>query len=122
MSSSGHSTLPFVKGRAEHRSNARPSRLPYLPNRFRNELVAFTGEFCGTFMFLFIGFMACGMVVASHPPDPNSPSPPNPPNLLYIAFAFGFSLATNAWVFFRVSGGLFNPAVSPSSSSLEDGN
>ena len=29
----------------------------------------------------------------------------------YISLVFGFSLAVNAWVFFRVSGGLFNPAV-----------
>jgi glycerol uptake facilitator-like aquaporin len=26
--------------------------------------------------------------------------------------AFGFSLAVTVWVFFRISGGLFNPAVS----------
>lgn len=31
--------------------------------------------------------------------------------LLYIALSFGFSLAVNVWIFFRVSGGLFNPAV-----------
>ncbi|GJN87439.1 hypothetical protein Rhopal_000388-T1 [Rhodotorula paludigena] len=31
--------------------------------------------------------------------------------LLYIAFSFGFSLVVCAWVFFRVSGGLFNPAI-----------
>lgn len=31
--------------------------------------------------------------------------------LLFIALAFGFSLAVNAWTFFRISGGLFNPAV-----------
>ena len=36
----------------------------------------------------------------------------NPAELLYISLAFGFALATNAWVFFRISGGLFNPAVS----------
>lgn len=36
----------------------------------------------------------------------------NTSSLLYIALAFGFSLAVNAWIFFRVSGGLFNPAVS----------
>ena len=35
----------------------------------------------------------------------------NPPQLQYIALSFGFSLAVNAWVFFRISGGLFNPAV-----------
>lgn len=32
--------------------------------------------------------------------------------LLYIAIVFGFSLMVNVWVFFRISGGLFNPAVS----------
>lgn len=31
---------------------------------------------------------------------------------MYISVAFGFSLAVNAWVFYRISGGLFNPAVS----------
>lgn len=36
---------------------------------------------------------------------------PNSSALTYIALGFGFSLAVNAWVFFRVSGGLFNPAV-----------
>jgi len=31
--------------------------------------------------------------------------------LLYIAIVFAFSLMVNVWVFFRISGGLFNPAV-----------
>lgn len=35
----------------------------------------------------------------------------NPAQLQYIALSFGMSLAVNAWVFFRISGGLFNPAV-----------
>ena len=39
------------------------------------------------------------------------PTGPNPAQLLYISLSFGFSLAVNAWIFFRVSGGLFNPAV-----------
>src|SRR3954468_3744320 len=30
---------------------------------------------------------------------------------LYIAIIFGFSLMVNVWIFFRISGGLFNPAV-----------
>ena len=44
--------------------------------------------------------------------DDSSVSTVNTSNLLYIALGFGFSLAVNAWIFFRVSGGLFNPAVS----------
>lgn len=43
-------------------------------------------------------------------PYVNSAFQPN--DSLYIALSFGFSLAVNAWIFFRVSGGLFNPAVS----------
>lgn len=35
----------------------------------------------------------------------------NPNQLMYIALSFGFSLAVMAWIFFRISGGLFNPAV-----------
>jgi aquaporin related protein len=30
---------------------------------------------------------------------------------LYISVIFGFSLMGNVWIFFRISGGLFNPAV-----------
>ena len=31
--------------------------------------------------------------------------------LLFAATGFGASLAINAWIFYRVTGGLFNPAV-----------
>ena len=34
------------------------------------------------------------------------------PNLIFISISFGFSLMINVWVFFRVSGALFNPAIS----------
>lgn len=42
----------------------------------------------------------------------NLPQGPAVPQLMFISLAFAFSLLVNAWVFFRVSGGLFNPAVS----------
>lgn len=32
-------------------------------------------------------------------------------SLLYTALSFGFSLMVSAWVFFRVTSGLFNPAI-----------
>lgn len=41
--------------------------------------------------------------------DPNGP--PTVDQLLFISLGFGFSLAVTAWVFYRISGGLFNPAV-----------
>lgn len=78
------------------------------------DTVAFIGEFVGTTLFLFFAF--AGTQVANIGSG-NSTSTTgavtgfNPATLLYIALCFGFSLMVNAWVFFRISGGLFNPAV-----------
>ncbi|BGP30655.1 hypothetical protein JCM10296v2_002412 [Rhodotorula toruloides] len=48
----------------------------------------------------------------THPgQDGSTATIPNTSNLLYIAFSFGISLTVIAWCFYRVSGGLFNPAV-----------
>lgn len=72
-----------------------------------------SGEFAGTTLFLFFAFS--GTQVALLADVPKAPdgvgAPSNPAQLLYVALCFGFSLAVNAWVFFRISGGLFNPAV-----------
>lgn len=81
--------------------------LAWLPNRTRHLLIAFLGEIIGTFLFLFFAFAAtqtANHLLGTRAMDIQS--------LMYISLAFGFSLAVNVWVFFRVSGGLFNPAVS----------
>ncbi|KAF2662239.1 aquaporin-like protein [Lophiostoma macrostomum CBS 122681] len=87
---------------------------------WRNELVAMAAEFAGTFMFLFFAFggtqVANTSAIASDPAtagqqDNSITQAPNTSVLLFIALTFGFSLMVNVWVFFRVSGGLFNPAV-----------
>lgn len=60
----------------------------------------------GTFLFLFFAFTATQVannLLGVNPMDIET--------LMYISLAFGFSLAVNVWVFFRISGGLFNPAV-----------
>ncbi|EXJ85454.1 aquaporin rerated protein, other eukaryote [Capronia coronata CBS 617.96] len=86
-----------------------------LPDGPRNHFIAMAGEFVGTFLFLFLAF--AGTQVANTPQtttgstSTNLPQGPNPAQLLYISLCFGFSLAVNAWIFFRISGGLFNPAV-----------
>ncbi|KAI4118744.1 MAG: hypothetical protein LQ345_001263 [Seirophora villosa] len=67
------------------------------------------GEFAGTFLFLFFAFSGA-QVANTKVPDAAISSAPDPASLLYISLSFGFSLAVNAWVFFRISGGLFNPA------------
>ncbi len=62
-------------------------------------------------------FAFAGTQVANTPQTTNGsqstdlPQGPDPSQLMYISLCFGFSLAVNAWVFYRISGGLFNPAV-----------
>lgn len=88
----------------------RPAGLGWLPNRSRHLLVSFVGEFVGTFLFLFFAF--AGTQVANNLRNLWGTRHMNIASLLYISLAFGFSLAVNVWVFFRISGGLFNPAAS----------
>jgi len=73
----------------------------------RGHFTAMTGEFVGTFMFLFFAFAATQIA--------NNLTPSTAPSLdqlFFISLAFGLSLLVTAWVFYRISGGLFNPAVS----------
>lgn len=81
----------------------------------RIEIAAFLGEFIGTFMFLSLAFS--GTQIALNAADSreltaNDGPVPDVGKLLYIAFAFGTSLAINVAIFADVSGGKFNPAVS----------
>ncbi|KAM3510164.1 hypothetical protein MY10362_000203 [Beauveria mimosiformis] len=95
-----------------------------IPNKVRNHFVAAIGEFVGTLLFLFFAFSATQVANASLKGNRAAQQQgqeadqqhaiadsPDTATLLFIALAFGFSLAVNAWVFFRISGGLFNPAV-----------
>lgn len=86
-------------------------QLPMLekPETLRNNLLCVSGEFVGTFMFLFFSFAGTQV---SNTPMPAEGSYPNTSNLLYSALCFGFALTVNVWAFFRITGGLFNPAVS----------
>lgn len=92
--------------------------MPWLSNKWRNDLIAAGAEFIGTFMFLFFAFggtqVAMDAAAADTPvPGTTGTTPaPSPDVLLYVSLSFGFSLMVNVWVFFRVSGGVFNPAVS----------
>ena len=82
-----------------------------LPLGIKNHFVAMLAEFIGTFMFLFFALGGTNAVNTA----PKQGQPVNlaadPAKLLFISLCFGMSLAVNAWVFFRISGGLFNPAV-----------
>lgn len=76
----------------------------------RNHLVAASGEFVGTFLFLFFAFLGHSTAVyqaASTGPDGTHSNE----TVMYIALSYGFSLLVSVWLMFRISGGLFNPAV-----------
>lgn len=110
--------LPFMKRRdTPSEPGKKELRLPFvgfLPNKVRNHFIAMVGEFCGTFLFLFFAF--AGTQVANAAANANNAATagtsdgslskaPNANVLLYISLCFGFSLAVNVWVFFRISGG-----------------
>jgi aquaporin related protein len=81
-----------------------------LPDSLRNLVILTIGEFIGTFMFLLLSFIGTQAALdTNNPSDPSAPLQPF--SLLYIASAFGCSLAINVWIFYRVTGGMFNPAV-----------
>ncbi len=80
-------------------------------SQYKSLTTVIVGEFCGTFMFLLLSFIGTQAAL-----DNNSPDQPDavlsPSSLLFIACSFGTALAVNVWIFFRVTGGMFNPAVS----------
>ena len=81
-------------------------------SEIQNHFVAATGEFVGTFMFLFLAFCGHIMAVDQAPSASSSPNSGNGNNtIIIISICYGFSLLVTAWTLYRVSGGLFNPAV-----------
>lgn len=83
-----------------------------VPDTFRNALTVILGEFCGTFMFLLLSFIGAQTAIITN--DPERPDRPLIAfSLMYISASFGCALAVNVWIFYRVTGGMFNPAVSP---------
>lgn len=87
----------------------------YIPNKHRGHLTAFLAELAGTFLFLFFSF---GIAQVANTPAPSgddntsATALPSVAKIFFIASGFGCSVAINVWLFYRVSGGMFNPAVS----------
>jgi aquaporin rerated protein, other eukaryote len=82
-------------------------------------VVAMTGKFVDTFLFLLFALGGTPAVNSASPGSVQAPYTADPAKLLYIALCFGLSLAVNASVFFRISGGLFNSAVSEDPVNIE---
>lgn len=79
----------------------------------RGHIIAMISEFLGTFMFLFFSYAAAqiGNEKTDSLPLFNAPKGLSLLQISYIASVFGLSLGVNVWIFYRVSGGMFNPAV-----------
>lgn len=113
----GGFALPGLHGKRQSSQSltSYANRMPFLgflPRGFRNHFVAMSGEFAGTFLFLFFAFSGTQVANAQNKfVGATEAQGPDLSQLIYISVCFGFSLAVNAWVFFRISGGLFNPAV-----------
>jgi aquaporin rerated protein, other eukaryote len=65
-------------------------------------------EFVGTFFFLSLAYG--GVQATSSAGGVDQPAP-NALNVFIASANFGFSLLASAWLFYRVTGGLFNPNV-----------
>lgn len=77
----------------------------------QKHLVAASGEFCGTFMFLYFSF-ACQIMLHTQRSETSLENGGFSAQMnIHTALVYGFSLLVNVWAFYRISGGLFNPAV-----------
>ena len=93
-------------------ANMLRSRFNIGPDSVRNHVIAFMGELCGTFMFLWSAYVIAN--IANHDVSLKD-SPPHgshPGQLIMIALGFGFSVMFSIWCFVGVSGGGLYPAVS----------
>lgn len=83
---------------------------PSIGKGLRGHFVAATGEFVGTFMFLWFAF-AGQLMVIEQASDVALDGSKSAQSVVFISLIYGLSLLVNAWGWFRISGGLFNPAV-----------
>lgn len=104
---SRNSTRTFVAEEAHFPSlqEQKEEKKYYFGFIHRAHFVAMLGEFVGTTMFLFMAFGGTQVAGSLAPTDSIN-------SYTYIALSFGMSLLVNVWIFFRVSGAFFNPAVS----------
>lgn len=118
---SSHTTSTVLSNMARHSESTLRDRMSNRPfagaeaDRERNSKlraarlhgIAMCGEFVGTVMFLWFAF-AGAQTAAETGGVANNAS-----QVMLTSLAFGFSLLVNVWAFYRISGGLFNPAVGP---------
>ncbi|KAI0768789.1 aquaporin-like protein [Trametes elegans] len=78
--------------------------------RYKQDLCAAFLEYVGTTFFLLLAYG--GVQASQSEAFSTSGTVSNIERDMYIALCFGFSLLSSVWLFYRVTGGLFNPDVS----------
>ena len=91
-------------------NNDRPPRQGLFAS-LKDDLFAALLEFVGTTVFLTLAFGGV-QASAAEAGSAGATVSTGVDRIMYIALCFGFSLLVSAWLFFRVTGGLFNPNVS----------
>lgn len=94
-------------------SEADKMKAPHL-TKMQTHLVATVGEFVGTFLFLYFAY--AGNLMAASRASTTAPQSAgggmSSETVIFISLAYSLSLLVAVWAFYRISGGLFNPAVS----------
>jgi len=86
---------------------------------WKNDLAAASFEFIGTITFLILGLgpiQSAGISKMQFPDSAGVDAGPTPPysidQMMYASAGLGLGLLVAAWLFFRVTGALFNPNIS----------
>ena len=121
--------LPQADWKIRHKLHNRKARVPgvghhlkvttsrgqvYLLDQFRervpppikNALISVLSELVGTFIYMITGLGGTSAAINLTANDPNHAL-----RYLFVSLAWGMATLTNAWLFYRISGGLFSPAV-----------
>ncbi|KAF2751124.1 aquaporin-like protein [Sporormia fimetaria CBS 119925] len=78
---------------------------------FRTHIIAASGEFVGTFFFLYFAYAGQLMLTDQASDVSIINGGRSSQTNIFTALVYGFSLLVNVWAFYRISGGLLNPAV-----------
>ncbi|KAF2111974.1 aquaporin [Lophiotrema nucula] len=96
---------------AEQNGEARGDHSQSHLSAVQKHLVAASGEFVGTFFFLYFSYAAQLMLTTQASDTSLQNGGSSSQSVIFTALVYGFSLLVNVWAFYRISGGLFNPAV-----------
>ncbi|KAI6247766.1 Aquaporin [Erysiphe necator] len=104
---SGNETTPMLGNQTPLKLRKYEGRLN--DEKFRHHVIAAIGEFLGTTLFLFFGFLSAQIINSKS--NELSTDGPSLDQLSFVAAGFGVGAAVNVWLFYRVSGGHLNPAI-----------